>query len=1048
MTSSPAAGFPIVGIGASAGGIEALEGFFRGLPNKPGLAFVIVTHLSPERESVLHEVVARYTDLAVHVAGDGALVEINRVYVLPADAILNIEQGHLLIRRPARSRRERKPIDIFFSSLAADQGELAVGVVLSGGDGDGTLGIKAIKERGGLTLAQVRDGYGPQYPEMPDSAISTGFVDFAVPADAMGVRLVEFARSLSFLDGMASSSRAADEKALNAVRQDICAILRNQVGHDFSGYKIKTFMRRVQRRMQIRQCDTIDDYVELLRHEPQEVGALFRDLLINVTNFFRDADAFELLATLVVPKLFEGRGADDTIRIWVPGCATGEEVFSIGMLLREHMDQLTALPRVQIFATDIDERALSVARSGRYPSGLLDSVSPERRERFFVSDGGSYMVGREVRDLCIFSPHSVIRDPPFSRIDLVSCRNLLIYFGLDVQNQVIPIFHYALRPDGYLFLGTSENISQFGELFAPIEKKHRIFRKRRDASLGIHLPLTVRGLGSGHVTEHHTRKAALSGMAFRQAVESQVLEQFAPPHVVVNRDGDVVFYSPRTGKYLEAAAGAPTRQIVAVARKGLRLDLRTALREAVETGHPVTRDSISVEAEDGRVQMITLIIAPMNDHPGGEPLFLVLFADQGPTLSREEALRPYATQDGAALQLERELRDARERLQSMIEEYETALEELKSSNEELVSVNEELQSTNEELEASKEELQSVNEELHTVNADLTIKIEALDRANGDLQNLFDSTDIATVFLDRDLMIRNFTPAVAAVFNILPGDRGRPITDLSSRFSLPDLTKDIAGILAGQEPIERRVEQDDHKAHYLLRLGPYRNGERQTEGVVVTFTNVTTLTRAEAHQRVLIAELQHRTRNLLTMIQSIAVQTLCKDVLLDSFASRLAALGRVQSLVSDAIDDTVDLAEILRLELQVHGADQSERVTLGGPPVSLSLEEVQIFALVLHELATNAVKYGALKQEAGRLAVIWTVENGAENQPHLILGWRESDVSMPFEVSRRGFGRKLIEQALTFTLRARTNLTFGSDGVSCRIEMPLGSRSTAIPGDQQ
>jgi two-component system CheB/CheR fusion protein len=683
---------------------------------------------------------------------------------------------------------------------------------------------------------------------------------------------------------------------------------------------------------------------------------------------------------------------------------------------------------------------LSVARTGRYPSALLDGVSPERRERFFVSDGGSYVVGKEVRDLCVFSPHSVIRDPPFSRVDLVSCRNLLIYFGLDVQNQVIPIFHYALRPDGYLFLGTSENISQFGELFAPVEKKSRIFRKRLDATAGIRLPLTVRGLGVGHVTEHHARTAALSGMAFRQAVESQVLEQFAPPHVVVNREGDIVFYSPRTGKYLEAAPGVPTRQILATARKGLRLDLRTVLREAVETSRPVTREDISVEGGDGRVQMITLTVAPANERPGGEPLFLVLFMDQGPPLSREEALRPYAAQDGTALQLERELRDTRERLQSMIEEYETALEELKSSNEELVSVNEELQSTNEELEASKEELQSVNEELHTVNADLNSKVEALDRANSDLQNLFDSTDIATVFLERDLAIRSFTPAAAKVFSILPGDRGRPITDLSSRFDLPDFTKDITGVLAGRGPIERRIEQDDHKAYYLMRLGPYRNGDQKAEGVVVTFANVTSLTQAEAHQRVLIAELLHRTRNLLTIIQSIAVQTLRKDALLDSFVTRLVALGRVQSLVSDASDDTIDLAEIIRLELQVHSAAQSDKITLGGPPVSLSLELVQAFALVLHELATNAVKYGALKEGAGRLEVVWRIEKGAENEPHLILDWRESGVCMPLDVSRRGYGRKLIEQALTFTLRARTAFTFGTDGVSCRIEMPFTPRS--------
>lgn len=383
--------FPIVGVGASAGGIEALEGFLRGLPDRPGLAIVVVTHLPPDRESRLHEILARYTTLPVRVAADGQHVEADHVYVLPADALLGIEQGRLRITKPTAGRRERKPIDIFFSALAADQGEHAAGVVLSGGDGDGTLGVKAIKERGGLTLAQVADGYGPDYPDMPESAIASGLVDLALPADAMGARLVEFVHGLRVLDGLtAAPGPAEDAHAFEAARGEVCTILRNQVGHDFAGYKPKTFLRRVQRRMQVTALDTVEGYLELLRRDPREVNALFRDLLISVTNFFRDAEAFDALAATVVPGLFEGRGADEAVRVWVPGCATGEEVFSIAILLREHMDRLEVVPRVQVFATDIDDRALSVARAARYPGPLLDSVSPERRARFFVPDGGSY----------------------------------------------------------------------------------------------------------------------------------------------------------------------------------------------------------------------------------------------------------------------------------------------------------------------------------------------------------------------------------------------------------------------------------------------------------------------------------------------------------------------------------------------------------------------------------------------------------------------------------------------------------------------------------
>jgi two-component system CheB/CheR fusion protein len=1031
-----ASNFPIVCVGASAGGVEALEGFFRGMPQQPGLALVIVTHLSSDKESFLHEIVGRFTGLPVRVATDGAEIEKDHVYVMPSDVILGIENRRLSLRKNS-GRRERKPIDIFMSALAAELGELAGGVVLSGGDSDGTLGVKAIKERGGITFAQAGDGFGPQHPDMPNTAISSGFVDFAIPVEEMGAKLAEFVRSDKLIEQMTEGSPdQAKDQTIGQALPEICGILRNQIGHDFSGYKTKTFARRVQRRMQVTQLDTIEAYVERLRQEPTEVGALFRDLLINVTNFFRDEDAFEAVATSVIPKIFEGRGADDTVRIWVPGCATGEEVFSIGILAREHMEKLTAVPRVQIFSTDIDERALAVARAARYPAALLDSVSPARRKRFFIPDGGSLVVSKDVRDLCIFSPHSVIRDPPFSRIDLISCRNLLIYFGADAQNQVIPTFHYALRPDGYLFLGSAENVSQFTELFTPVDKRSRIFRRRSDSASSVRLPLTLHGLQSGQGSQLVPRRLSLGGLALRQAVDDQIVERFAPPHVVVNRDGDVVFYSTRTGKYLEPAAGAPTRQLLAMARKGLRLDLRTLFREAVETGRMATRTGVLLDSEDGSVQIVNLTIEPMGDHVGGEQLFLVLFADEGPELSREEALNHVQFgRDGAAAHIEQELRETRDRLQSMIEEYETALEELKSSNEELVSVNEEMQSTNEELEASKEELQSVNEELHTVNAELNRKVDALDRANNDLQNLFESTDVATVFLDRKLVIRSFTPAVAKIFNVLPTDRGRPITDLSSRLKLTGFADDIRSVFAGAEPIERRVDGDGHGPHYLVRLAPYHNRDQTIEGVVVTFIDVTSLTQSEARQRLLIAELQHRTRNLLSIVKSLAQQTLGKSGSVEGFFSRLAALGRVQSLVSAAVDDHVDLAEITRLELEAIGA-ANDKISISGPPVPLGFELVQTFGLALHELATNAVKYGALKDGQGRLDVSWSVQSNGASVPTLLLNWKESGLPKLSKPSHKGFGRHLIEKALTFTLRAKTRLCFGDDGVSCTIELPL------------
>jgi two-component system CheB/CheR fusion protein len=1045
MSVTHPAGFPIIGIGASAGGVEALTGFFRGMPNPHGMAFVVVTHLSRERESRLHEVLANLTSMPVQVATDGLAVQPGTVYVLPADAVLGIERGRLLLQRPNSAQRGRHPIDIFFAALAVDQGESAAGVVLSGGDGDGTLGLKAIKEYGGLTMAQVRDGHGPQHPDMPDSAISAGVVDLALPAGEMGPRLVEFARGLSMLDGVASGGAADEEmRRLEESQREIYAMLRTRVGHDFAGYKPKTFLRRVHRRMQISQRDTVQAYVEQLREDPQEVAALFRDLLIGVTNFFRDAEAFETLQSQVVPKLFEGRGADQVVRIWVPGCATGEEVYSIAILLREQMDRLAAVPRVQIFATDIDERALAVARAARYPTPLLDSVPPERRARFFVADGGSHVVAKEVRDLCTFSPHSVIRDPPFSRIDLVSCRNLLIYFGPDVQNQVLPVFHYALRPDGYLFLGTAENIGRHGDLFAPLDKKHRIFRRRSEGTARVRLPMRLAGLRPGQGAAPVSHRAQLGGISLRQAVEGQVLERFSPPFVVVNGEGDVAYYSARTGRYLEPAPGAPTRQLLTMARKGLRLDLRTALREAAETGAAATREGVVVEGEDGRVQMITLTVEPLRDSDRDDPLFLVLFAEEGPALDRAQALERTRPADGAAQQLERELRETRERLQSLVEEYETALEELKSSNEELVSVNEELQSTNEELEASKEELQSVNEELHTVNAELAGKVEALDHANADLQNLFESADLATVFLDSNLVIRSFTPAVARVFNILPGDRGRPVTDLASRFSLPDLPADVACVMATGDTLERRVDSVQDGAHYLVRLSPYRDGDQRTRGAVVTFVDVTGITQAEDQQTVLIRELHHRTRNLLTVVRAIATLTLGKGGSLHSFNERLAALGRVQDLVSRSNDDGMDLAVLVQQELDAHGAPDGSKVEISGPPVSLGSDRVQVLALALHELATNAMKYGALKQEAGKLSVHWHVEDDAGQDPCVVLDWTESGVAMPKDAPGRGYGRHLIERALAMSLGTTSELAFGADGVRCRISIPLGARPRREP----
>jgi two-component system CheB/CheR fusion protein len=702
--------------------------------------------------------------------------------------------------------------------------------------------LKAIKLHGGFAFAQISDEFGPSHPDMPNSAISSGFVDFALPVTDMGAKLVELGQELLAPSGSGDGPNSnGDDQALKQAAQHIYMILRNQTGHDFSGYKSKTFFRRMQRRMQVTHVGTIEAYTELLREQPAEANALFRDLLINVTNFFRDKEAFDALESKVIPKLFEGKGASDTIRIWVPACATGEEVFSIAILMREHMETLSAVPRVQIFATDIDEHALAVARAGRYPEALLDTVSQARRKRFFTFDGASYVLSKDVRDLCVFSPHSVIKDPPFSKLDLVSCRNLLIYFGPDVQNQVIPIFHYALRPGGYLFLGTAENVSQFTDLFSPVEKKLRIFRRNDDNGTVARLPLSLTGLTLSHISSSSAARSPSGGVALRQLVEGHVLDRFAPAHVVATREGDIVFYSARTADYLEAPVGAPSRQLIVMARKSIRLELRSAFRDAIDQGRQIVREGLRLEDSQGHFKSITVTIEPLPKNNGDEPLYLVVFADNGSIPDYPEPENRSAFAEGNSARLETELRETRDRLQSLVEEYETALEELKSSNEELVSVNEEFQSTNEELEASKEELQSLNEELHTVNAELSGKVEALDSASNDLQNLFESTQIATVFLDRDLVIRSFTPAVSTIFRILPGDKGRPLTDLSSKLDFPTLADDANGVFSSGRVCERNVRHLEKKAHYLARLVPYTDIDKRIEGVVITFVDVTSLT---------------------------------------------------------------------------------------------------------------------------------------------------------------------------------------------------------------
>jgi len=996
------------------------------------MAFVVITHLAPNRESFLTDILGRHTNLTVDVARDGQPVEANCVYVLPPNAALTIESGTLRLRELEAGQPERSPVDVFFSSLAQDCGEYAVGVVLSGSGSDGVLGIKAIKEHGGFVLAQSSDGTKPLFNGMPDSAIASGLVDFAVPVEEMAAKLEENTQSIGMLDAFAADKDLENDDPNAEALDTLYATLRSQTGHDFASYKKRTFIRRVHRRMQINHCETLADYAELLKHDRDEPMRLFRDLLINVTSFFRDAQAFDALEKIVIPKLFEGR---DAVRVWVPGCSTGEEVFSIAILLREYMDAANAPPRVTVFATDIDEHAPAVARAARYPAALMKGVSAERRERFFTNRSNNFVVRKEVRDLCVFSVHSILRDPPFSRMDMISCRNLLIYFGADAQRQALPTLHYALRPGGFLFLGKSETIGRFSELFAPADKTNCIFQAR-DTGAPARIQTLINGLRPAPFAPRRGESVTASGSGLRQSAEARIADRFGPPHVVVDEDGEIIHYSTRTAKFLEAPYGAPTRQLLTTARRELRLDLRNALREAIETQRVATREDIAFETDDHTVERVSLSVEPFPGGADGLPLFLVAFQPAG---SGQEHSSRSSEGDVAvgADSSQIELRDTRERLQGTIEEYETALEELKAANEELISLNEEFQSSNEELESTKEELQSLNEELQTVNQELMAKVEDLDRANNDLVNLFASTYVATVFLDRNLTIRSFTPAAANLFNIIATDRGRPFGDLAIKLDYPELHEDIQSVLKAGKPIERRAQQGDgDPVHFLSRLTPYRDGDDKIDGVVATFVDVTTLAKSEERQRTLVAELNHRVKNLLTVIVALAKQSLGQTQGSEAFLGRVHALARSHELLARESYGDVSIEQVVRQAVAPYFHQNSPRLALAGESIALTPKVAMSLGIILDELSTNATKYGALSNESGRVSVDWRLTNVDSEKTTLTLAWREEGAPRVTKPEKFGFGLALVEREVTYSLSGDAEFSFNEGGFSATFKIPL------------
>ena len=839
--------FPIVGVGASAGGLEALGQFLRPLPDPCGMAFVIVQHLDPTQKGMLAELLQRATTMKVIQAKDRQRVEPKHVYVIAPHKDLSILRGVLHLLAPAAPRGLRLPIDYFLRSLADDQKERSIGVILSGMGSDGTLGVRAIKEQAGVVFVQAPAS--AKFDAMPRSVIDAGLADIVAPAEELAAKAVAYLAHVPLgartEQGLASKTQSAIEK--------VCLLLRDQTGHDFSEYKRSTVYRRIERRMALHQLDSLASYVRYLSESPQEAQLLFKELLIGVTSFFRDPAAWEHLRHKVIPAILKERPAGGMLRAWVPGCSTGEEAYSLAMVFKEALAQLKPAKSysLQIFATDLDKDAIDKARQGFFPANIAGDVSEERLRRFFIKGELGYQVGKEIRETVIFAPQNLIMDPPFTRLDVLSCRNLLIYLSSELQKRVLPLFHYSLKPGGVLFLGSAAPVGAFTDLFAPLEGKSRIYR-RLDASMRaeqVALPVSF----------FHGRAAAAAGPPAQPSAppahnlqtlaDQLLLTRYAPAAVLTNDKGDILYISGRTGKYLEPAAGKANWNLYAMAREGLRYELGAAFQKALREKRPVTHPGVKVETNGGE-QAVDITIEPLQEPPALRGMAMVMFADVATRPEAKPSAKARRTSSSASVALarsEQELRETREELQSTREEMQTSQEELKSANEELQSTNEELQSGNEELTTSREEMQSLNEELQTLNHELQSKVDELTRTNNDMRNLLESTDIATLFLDDGLNVRRFTSHITKIIKLIPSDAGRPLTDLSSDLVYPDLADDARDVLRTLNSREKAIATNDGR-WFTVRVMPYRTIDDRIDGVVITFIDITTAKTLEAKLR--------------------------------------------------------------------------------------------------------------------------------------------------------------------------------------------------------
>ncbi len=1144
----------IVGIGASAGGIPALKAFFEALPGNAGASFVVIVHLDPEGHSDLSAILAAWTSMPVVAVEGTVTLRTNHVYVIPPDRRLDITDHEISAIEFEEPRGRRAPIDLFFRSLAHCHGD-GFAVILTGAGSDGAIGVKAVKEAGGIIF--VQDPGEAEHSSMPYNAIATGVADFILPVRDIAARLVE----------MINNNRLTSEVEASDLDEDslyrILAHLRIRTGHDFSKYKRSTVLRRIARRMQVTRTGNLKAYHDFCRDNTEEAQALLSDLLISVTMFFRDSGTFEVLKARVLPQLFAAKGPSDSVRVWVPGCATGEEAYTIAILLMEEAARHDVRPAIQVFGSDLDGMALVSAREGRFHATIAADVSEERLRRFFIREGQGYRVRQELRDIVLFASHSILKDPPFSRIDLISCRNVLIYLDRELQEQVCQTFYYALNPGGFLLLGSSESADSPPGLFTSIDRSARIYQSTTHPGDKPRLLPRLLGIPGLHEPVVPGGRPPAPSAALNEAIfHRQALEKLAPPSIIVDDSHRVLHLSDNAGRYLQPSGGPLSHDIIELVRPELRFDLRNALERAFERNESTLSLPILVRF-NGAPHRVHLQVKPADEDAASQRRTAVVMLIEGE--ATDETLMSLDEQqvtNETVRRLTQELELTQTRLRTVREESESANEELRAANEELQSINEEYRSTSEELETSREELQSINEELQTVNAELKLKLEAISRAHSDLQNLMAATDFSTLFLDPDLRIKRFTDQVTKLFSITPSDEGRPITDFAHQLEYDDLIEDARAVLSEFRLVRREIRSRDDR-WYDVRLRPYRTIDDRIDGVVITFIDITErrqteealresekqlrqqkrlvelshdpifiweldagiiewnrgceelygYTREEAlgkgkeqllrtevpdstfaelkakliaegawtgelkqrtkdgrlltvesrlhletfdglrlvlestrditerkafedRQRLLLSELAHRVRNTLTVVRSLAQQTLrtshSNEEFLEHFQGRLAALAGAHSLLINSNWMGADLASLVRTQLEAYTAEGSNRLQIEGEPVLLPADLATPFGLVLHELAANAAKYGALSSPQGIIQLSWAIDRW-NNEPLLSVVWRERGGPRVGSPAHEGFGTKLIEHGIPGALVTRS---FPAEGLECKIQLPL------------